>query len=101
MSTVFENVLSRIHPEDRDRVKPEVVEAIERGHEVSFEYRIVTDDGEVRVIRSYGEPEFDGDGRVVALEGTLQDITELYNQRLALSRSREDLRRLNARLAHT
>lgn len=58
--------------------------------EQSVEHRIITPQGEEKYILGIGKPVFNEEGKVVALRGTAQDITErkkfeehlLYNERL-------------------
>jgi diguanylate cyclase (GGDEF)-like protein/PAS domain S-box-containing protein len=64
-----------IHPEDRERVHRLFHTALERAQPFSYEMRIVRPDGEVRTVLSRGEVETRG-GRVTAMRGTHQDITD-------------------------
>ena len=78
-------------PEDRQAL----VEALERvrikGEAVDQQYRFVGPRGQLIWARSKGEPRRAPDGRIVALMGTIQDITDA---KLAEQQSRESQRRL-------
>lgn len=72
----FEGFLSRIHPEDRERVAADVRMAMERGGRFAHRERIVRPDGSVRELDSVGEVLRDAAGRTLGLIGTCRDVTE-------------------------
>lgn len=72
----FEFFVSRLHPDDRDRIQHEVRCALERGGRFSYPERIVRPDGEVRELETIGEAVHDRDGRTVGLIGTCRDVTD-------------------------
>jgi len=72
----YGSFLSRVHPEDRERVQANVGAAIEKHGSFAFDERIVRPDGSVRVLRSQGETIVGEDGRVTGLIGTCLDVTE-------------------------
>ncbi|HEU5162000.1 MAG TPA: PAS domain S-box protein, partial [Thermoanaerobaculia bacterium] len=67
--------LTLVHEEDRDRARTEVAESIVSG---SFEtsVRIVTPQGEVRIIDLLGESEKNEAGDAISLLGVVKDVTE-------------------------
>jgi PAS domain S-box-containing protein len=67
-----------IHPDDREMMTRYLAEdVIGRGAEFRREYRIVrAPDGATRWVDGRGRVTFDAEGRVVALIGTIADITE-------------------------
>lgn len=71
----FDKLLERVHPDDRERLKRTVGEAIERRKDYSIEYRIVRPDRTVRFVNVHARLAIDRDGRPVRLVGTVQDIT--------------------------
>jgi PAS domain S-box-containing protein len=71
----FEVFLSRVHPEDRDRIHGEVRSALERGGRFAYPERIVRPDGSVRELDTVGEVKRDAGGRPVRLLGTCRDVT--------------------------
>ncbi len=66
---------SRVHPEDRERVRAVNDRIKKDGKSFDIEFRLVTRSGEVRHIRELGNARLDDQGNVVALFGTDQDIT--------------------------
>ncbi len=72
----FESFLQLIHPEDLQRVDHTMRSAVTAGHSWNIEYRIILKDEDCRYIHHQAEPSFDGLGRVVEMEGMIQDATE-------------------------
>ncbi len=70
-------VLSAIHPDDRERVASEWDRAHEEHTAYEIEYRLMPSGGEVRHNHEIGTPEFDKSGRYLGHFGTTQDITKL------------------------
>ncbi len=66
-----------VHPEDRELVAGALAAAISLRTRYEVEYRIVRPDGEVRHVRSSGDPVFDAAGAVSSLRGALVDVTSL------------------------
>ena len=66
-------ILSRLHPEDRERVAPMLSdrEKIER----NLEYRVVGEEGEVRWVWSRTFPVHDAQGQTYRVAGIAEDIT--------------------------
>jgi len=71
-----ERLSAMVHPEDADRGRGRVAEALQTGVGFTNEYRIVLPDGTVRWIAARGSGLMDESGEVVALLGTCQDVTE-------------------------
>jgi len=66
-----------LHPDDRAQVQAASSAAMVAGRPFDMEHRIVRhDDGEVRVIHSYGEAVYDAHGEPRWLYGAAQDVTE-------------------------
>ncbi len=80
------------HPDDRemmDRYLKE--EVIAKRRPFNKEYRILRkSDGEVRWVNGLGETSFDADGKIVAMIGTIQDITERVQAGEALASSEKE-----------
>jgi PAS domain S-box-containing protein len=75
-SISFDSFLARVHPEDRDRTKREVRDALVRGGRFAYPERIVRPDGSVRELETVGEVLRDDAGTIVGLLGTCRDVTE-------------------------
>jgi diguanylate cyclase (GGDEF)-like protein/PAS domain S-box-containing protein len=84
----------RIHSDDLPRLETLLHQAVESGTPYRAEYRACREDGVWLKIASQGEPIKDASGKVVRLQGVLQDISESYRteQRLA------ELSELNQRI---
>lgn len=70
----MDDVLSRIHPDDREHVAAKIAQ-IESGPErFTNDYRVVLPDGSIREITVEGRPIFE-DGRMTRIIGTSRDVT--------------------------
>lgn len=85
----YADFLSRVHPEDRELTRVTVQRALEDRRDVEYQHRIVRDDGEVRVLRSFVHVDCNDASDVVRVSGACQDVTE----QIALN---ERVRRLQA-----
>ena len=72
----FDWFLRRVHPEDRERVRRDVFDAIEGRGRFSHRERIIRPDGSVRELESVGEVVVDDQDRAVTVVGTCRDVTE-------------------------
>lgn len=83
------------HPNDRQRVRDVVENAIATGESWDLELRITTAKGHEKWVRAVGRVEMSGDN-AIALFGTFQDIHETKTAQLALRASEERFRTLAA-----
>jgi PAS domain S-box-containing protein len=88
----LDGFISRLHPDDRDRVQANVRRAIETLKPFAFEERIVRDDGEERLLLSQGRVIAGPYGRATALVGICRDVTERAEARRALGISERRMR---------
>ncbi len=72
----IENVLERLHPEDRDAFRWALMKAMQGDGGYDTEYRVVLQDGQVRWIGSHGRVEFDIAGKPILIRGISHDITK-------------------------
>lgn len=86
----LEDSISFYHPDDRDTIRDAFDGLTTEGNPYDLELRIVRRTGEVRWVRTRGEPWYQ-DGAIVGARGTFQDITERKERE-------EELRRQNERL---
>jgi PAS domain S-box-containing protein len=91
-----ENMWQRIHPDDRDRVREEVQEALRQKRDFAGEFRIVLPDGTVKYLEATTHHEFSSLGALVEAVSTHVDVTE----RKRAQDEHERLRQLEADLAH-
>ena len=80
-------------PESRALFDAVLKDSIEKQKPYSIDMEIITETGKRKWIRALGEPVLDN-GRMIGLEGTLQDITEQKNAELQASRQELLLRSL-------
>jgi len=72
----IERFMQRVHPDDRTRVRARIEEGIRNKVEHSFEYRIMSPDGNVKYLRNLRGTVINDAGEVVEVIGTTMDITE-------------------------
>lgn len=89
----LERALAFYPPDHRDAVTEIIGETIRNGTPFEFEHRIVLEDGRERIVHSVGRPQTDGEGHIIAVVGTFQDVTERVLTKQELERSRERLER--------
>jgi len=83
-----------IHQADREGVRCDVQEAVDRKRPFRLRYRIVRADGETRWVWEQGCGVYSKDGRLVVLEGFIMDVTERVVAEEALKKSEEKFRSL-------
>lgn len=83
----MENVSEHIHPDDRARVRAELVSAVRNNREYENVTRYILPDGRVRFLPSRGIPVKDEKAAVVGLTGASQDVTEQRQAQQSLEES--------------
>lgn len=103
-----EELLGRVHPEDRDCVRRAWETALAEGTPYDTEHRVVCADGDVRWVTEKGRVHRDDGGKVEQVVGTVQDVTvrrESEEQRGRMlereRRAREEAERSRRRMALT
>lgn len=89
-----EQLISRWHADDRDKVRQAMKEAIENGRGYDAEFRIVLADGNVRWIASRGRAQVDEHGKPVRLTGISLDITARKEAEAVARQQRDELEQL-------
>jgi PAS domain S-box-containing protein len=72
----LDDIISRIHPEDRDRLMELIERVIRDKCEYTVDFRIALPDGTVRYIHSIGHPVVSDAGVLLEHYGTVVDVTE-------------------------
>jgi len=72
----FEDLLDRIHPDDRDFVREETSKAWRTGERLNYRHRVVHPDGTVLTLLSMGHVMQEAKGEPTKMMGAAQDITE-------------------------
>ena len=84
------DLLSQIvHPMDRKRVADAFVRAVDEDTVLNIEHRVVRPDQSIRYVHLLAEPICNRNGRVVQLQGTVQDITERHRAEEEIRNSQE------------
>jgi len=87
----YETYLDRVHPDHREHLRRTVERSLANQQPVEHEYRIVKTSGETRWVFAHALPLVDSGGKLVALQGTCQDITEHKQAEEALRRSHAEV----------
>jgi two-component system sensor kinase FixL len=91
----LEDFIYRLHPDDRDRVRHTIDDAIHSGGDFDSEYRLILPDGIVRWMSMRGSVHFDDAGKPTRLLGISIDITERKQAELDAQRGRAELSHLS------
>jgi len=81
-------------PESWKQLNEAVAKALQNGESYELELDIVWPDGAIKHTLARGEADFDANGKVIGLHGTVQDITERKQVEIELLESEEKYRRL-------
>jgi PAS domain S-box-containing protein len=91
----LEDFISRLHPDDRGRIRQAIDDAIHKGEDYDSEYRLVLPDGVVRWIATRGSVHFDAHGKPARLLGINIDITARKEAELEAKQRRDELSHLS------
>jgi PAS domain S-box-containing protein len=89
---------NRVYPDDRQRVRDTLQNALEARSSFTLEYRAVRADGRVRTLRNRAEVVVDQAGEPIRVVGIAQDITDIELAREALQSTSSELERRAAEL---
>jgi len=92
----FEELVQRMHPEDRARVVETAERSNREGKDFEAHFRVVLPDGSTKYVYGVAHPVFNLSGDVREFVGILMDVTE----RRRADEERERLRQVEADLAH-
>jgi PAS domain S-box-containing protein len=86
----IQNVTDCIHPDDVDRVTQRRASLLQSKEPYNIDFRIINKEtGQVKNIKSFGEVQCDADNNAIAIEGTIQDITDNKQAEEALRTTHE------------
>src|SRR5215472_3922960 len=91
----LEDFISRLHPDDRDRVRRTMDDAIHSGEDFDSEYRLILPDGIVRWMSTRGSVHFDDSRKPARLLGISIDITERKQAELDAQQDHAELSHLS------
>jgi PAS domain S-box-containing protein len=91
----IDDVLRRIHPDDRARVERAIAEALGGGGDYDAEYRVVDPEGRVRWVKARAAVEFGPGGEPRRIFGVSMDVTQRRTlEREILEASEREQRRI-------
>src|SRR5881409_1381977 len=91
----FDDFISRLHPDDRNRIRHAIEEAIHNGRDYDSEYRLVLPDGIIRWMATRGSVHLDSDGKPSRLLGISIDITARKQAEVEAVQRREEIGHLS------
>ncbi len=91
----LEHFISSLHPDDRDRIRQAIDDAIHKGQGFDSEYRLVLPDGIVRWMATRGSVRLDAHGKPAQLLGISIDITARKQAELEARQRRDELSHLS------
>src|SRR6266513_63015 len=91
----LEHFISRVHPDDRNRIRQAIDDAIHKGKDYDSEYRIILSDGSVRWMSTRATVRFDENGKPARLLGISIDISARKQAELEAVQHREELGHLS------
>ncbi len=74
----LEDMWNWVHPDDREKVQLEFKNSIKKGGVYSIEHQILRSDKKIQVVSQHAELIKNESGRVVRMQGIVQDITEKF-----------------------
>jgi PAS domain S-box-containing protein len=90
--------LSRVHPDDLQRIETVVKEALEHGKQVDEVHRVVWPDGSVHWVRGISHAFYDTEGRPYRMAGIAIDVTQQKQGEETLAQYAAQLARSNQEL---
>ena len=89
----FRDGLRYFQGEHHERISQTLKRAMERGEPYALELQLTSSTGQAKWIRTQGEPVWQ-DGRVVRIEGAIQDISEVHQARAQLQAHQDHLEQM-------
>lgn len=86
------DVLNFLHPEDRKDWLERFSECIESGRSYRLRSRVLTKAKRLVWLETVAEAVLDGDGKVIKVSGTSQDVTEMVNAEEYIKREQVEIR---------
>jgi two-component system, LuxR family, sensor kinase FixL len=91
----LKHFISKLHPDDRDRIRQAIDDAIHKGQDFDSEYRLVLPDGIMRWMATRGSVRLDAHGKPAQLVGISIDITARKQAELEAKQRRDELSHLS------
>ncbi len=90
----YDLFLSKVHPDDRERVSQEVQRSLKDHYLYESEYRVIWPDGSIHWLTSRGRASYDEQGDALGMLGIVHDITERKRLERILSQSEIEIQSL-------
>jgi PAS domain S-box-containing protein len=90
----FDDLISRWHAADRERVREAMNDAIQRGKGYQAEFRFIREDGSVGWLCEHGRVQVDDNGKPIRLTGISLDITTRKEAEILVWKQRDELEKL-------
>ena len=87
----YENLLSAIHPDDRDILNKEYTSSISEKRDYYCDHRIIRKDGTLSYVEERGEHTFDENGEVLKTVGVILDVSTRKELEMMLVSVNKDL----------
>ncbi|HWQ86243.1 PAS domain-containing protein [Brevundimonas sp.] len=94
----LDDAIAFFHPEDRARVQEAVIRGLQTGEGFRTRARLIRADGLERLVETHAKTERGPDGRVKAMIGVFQDVTEAEQAVLRITESERRYRLLASRV---
>ena len=94
----LDDAVAFFHPDDRGRIQDAVMHGLETGEGFQTRARLIRADGEERLVETHARTERGSDGRVVAMIGVFQDVTDAEQAVLRITESERRYRLLASRV---
>lgn len=96
----YQAFLAGIHPDDRDAVSKAYSSSLETKSSYSIKHRLLMADGRIKYVLEQCTTVFDASGKPLRSSGTVQDITELEDARLAAEAANKLTTEFLANMSH-
>lgn len=84
-----------VHKDDKERVRKEFLDSLEKEREKPTQFRIETPDGKTYWVEDFGGLRKDEKGKIFGMTGILRDITKRKEMEQKIRQKNEDLKLLN------
>ena len=80
---------NRLHPDDRERVLEAVKQSLENKLTYHIDYRLLCKNNHYKWVRAQGMVIFDDEDKPIRMGGTIEDVSDLYQQREMLEQTNQ------------
>lgn len=87
-----QDILNRIHPQDRLLVRNTLIEGHTNGKSWDLNYRLLLPDNTLKYVESRGEATVDSEGKILKVLETIMDVSDRIQTEQSLQRSEEQLK---------